>query len=61
MLANVFEVPIYLFPQSGSPFDESLEVSLPEDFQILTVCENVWCRQVEVTPSKTDLNDASLG
>ena len=55
---DIFVAPMYLFPQSGPPFDEGLEVSLSENFQIFTVCENVWSCQVEVAPSEPDVIDA---
>ena len=52
--------PMYLFPQSRPPFKENLEVSLPENFQILAVFENISCCQVEVAPSEKDLSDGNL-
>jgi len=58
---NVFRIETHLFPQSRPPFDEGLEVSLPKNLQILTVCENVRCCKVEVTPSEKRIGDASYG
>ena len=59
MRIDSFVVPVYLFPQSGPPFDEGFEISLPKNLQILTVCENVRSCQVEGTPSETGLSDTS--
>jgi len=61
MPSNAFGIKKYLFPQSRPPSDESLEVSLPENLQILAVCENVWCCEVEVTPSEKRVGDADYG
>ena len=61
MWVNGFVVSMYLFPQSGPPSDESLEVTLSENFQILTVRNDVWCCQVKVTPSETAVSDAAQG
>ena len=52
MASNVSGIKAHLFSQSRPPSDENLEVPLPEDLQILTVCENVWCCKIEVTPSE---------
>jgi hypothetical protein len=59
MSLNDFGIKTYLFPQSRSPSDESLEVTLPENLQILTVCENVLCCKIEVTPSEKRISDAN--
>ena len=58
MPLNVFGIKTHLFPQSRPPSDKSLEVTLPQNLQILAVCANVWCCKIKVTPSKKCVSDA---
>ena len=53
-LINGF-VSTYLFPQSSSPSNESLEVSLSKYLKIFAICENFWRCEIEATPSKCGL------
>lgn len=59
VVANVFTTQTYLFPQGRPPSYDSPEVTLSQNLKIFAVCENLWCCQVEVTPSEMCIIDAS--